>query len=117
MKFLVDAHLPRHLSFLLQHHGYDAVHTLDLEKGNQTSDTEINNISGCEQRVVITKDADFVNSFLLTNLPYKLLLISTGNITNKELSDIFIKNLSKIITALNEYSYIELTRSTLIEHK
>lgn len=91
MKFLIDAHLPRHLSFLLQHHGYDAVHTLDLEKGNQTSETEINNISEYEQRIVITKDADFVNSFLLTKRPYKLLLVSTGNITNKELSLLFVK--------------------------
>jgi len=117
MKFLIDAHLPRHLSFLLQHHGYDAIHTLDLEKGNKTSDTEINNISECEQRIVITKDADFVNSFLLTKRPYKLLLISTGNITNKELSLLFVKNLLVITTAFNEYDYVELTRSTLIEHR
>lgn len=117
MKFLIDAHLPRHLSFLLQHHGYDAVHTLDLEKGNQTSDTEINNISEYEQRIVITKDADFVNSFLLTKKPYKLLLVSTGNITNKELSLLFVKNLLVITTAFNEYDYVELTRSTLIEHR
>ncbi|MDP3010988.1 MAG: DUF5615 family PIN-like protein [Methylococcales bacterium] len=46
---MIDAHLSRHLIFLLQHHGYDAVHTLDLEKGNQTSDTEINKISEYEQ--------------------------------------------------------------------
>ena len=117
MKFLCDAHLPRHLSFLLKYHGYDSIHTLDLSKGNRTTDTEINEISEREQRVVITKDADFVNSFLLTNLPYKLLLISTGNITNKELSDLFVKNLSNIIAALNKYDYVELTRSTLIEHK
>ncbi|MDD1617203.1 MAG: hypothetical protein CG439_2349, partial [Methylococcaceae bacterium NSP1-2] len=94
-----------------------AVHTLDLEKGNQTSDTEINNISEYEQRIVITKDADFVNSFLLTKRPYKLLLVSTGNITNKELSLLFVKNLLVITTAFNEYDYVELTRSTLIEHR
>lgn len=117
MKFLIDAHLPRHLSFLLQYHGYDSVHTLDLPKGNRTTDTEINEMSEREQRVVINKDADFVNSFLLMNLPYKLLLVSTGNITNKELSDLFLKNLLKIISALSEYDYIELTRTTLIEHR
>jgi predicted nuclease of predicted toxin-antitoxin system len=117
MKFLIDAHLPRHLSFLLKHHGYDAIHTLDLANGNRTSDTQINDISEREQRIVITKDADFVDSFLLTKRPYKLLLISTGNITNKELSELFVKNLSTITTALNEYDYVELTRSTLIEHR
>lgn len=117
MKFLVDAHLPRHLSFLLQHHGYDAVHTLDLTNGNRTSDPQINDISEQEQRIVITKDADFVNSFLLTKKPYKLLLISTGNITNKELSELFLTHLSLIATALNQYDYVELTRTALIEHR
>jgi predicted nuclease of predicted toxin-antitoxin system len=117
MKFLIDAHLPRHLSFLLQYHGYDAVHTLDLENGNRTSDTQINDLSEHEQRIVITKDADFVDSFLITKRPYKLLLVSTGNITNKELSALFVKNLLLITTAFNKYDYVELTRSTLIEHR
>jgi predicted nuclease of predicted toxin-antitoxin system len=117
MKFLVDAHLPRHLSFLLKHHGYDAIHTLDLAKGNRTADNQINDISENEQRIVITKDADFVDSFLLTKKPYKLLLVSTGNITNKELSELFIKNLLIITTAFFEYDYVELTRTTLIKHK
>jgi hypothetical protein len=30
MNFLIDAHLPRHLAFLLREYGYDAIHTLDL---------------------------------------------------------------------------------------
>lgn len=117
MKFLVDAHLPRHLSFLLQYNGYDAVHTLDLENGNRTSDNQISDISEREQRIVITKDVDFVDSFLLTQRPYKLLLVSTGNITNKELSELFVKNLLLITTAFKKYDYVELTRSTLIEHR
>jgi predicted nuclease of predicted toxin-antitoxin system len=117
MKFLIDAHLPRYLSLLLQHYGYDAVHTLDLIDGNRTSDSQINTLSEREQRIVITKDADFVNSFLISKRPYKLLLISTGNITNKELKELFIKNLSAIITALAHYHYVELTRTSLIEHQ
>ena len=117
MKFLVDAHLPRHLSFLLKHHGYDTIHTLDLANGNQTSDNEINDISIQEQRIVVTKDADFVNSFLVANKPYKLLLVSTGNIANKYLTELFIKNLLAITTAFLEYDYVELTHNSLIKHK
>lgn len=74
MKFLVDAHLPRRIARRLQEAGHDALHTLDLPDGNRTTGAEINAISLLEQRVVITKDADFVNSFLLKNQPYKLLL-------------------------------------------
>lgn len=81
MKFLVDAHLPRQLAALLLWQGHDAVHTFDLPDGNRTTDKKINELSLTEQRVVITKDADFVNSFLLSLVPYKLRLVSTGNIT------------------------------------
>jgi predicted nuclease of predicted toxin-antitoxin system len=82
MNFLVDAQQPRRLAQRLQEAGHDALHTLDLPAGNRTTDTEINAISLRESRVVITKDADFVNSFLLIHQPYKLLVVSTGNITN-----------------------------------
>jgi predicted nuclease of predicted toxin-antitoxin system len=34
-----------------------------------------------EGRVVVTKDTDFVTSFLLRGVPPKLPLISTGNIS------------------------------------
>src|SRR5687768_13896443 len=78
MKFLVDAQLPRRLVSRFRESGHDALHTLDLSNGNRTTDTEINDLSEREQRVVVTKDADFVNSFHLTGKPYKLLLISTG---------------------------------------
>jgi predicted nuclease of predicted toxin-antitoxin system len=116
MKFLVDAHLPRRLSFLLREAGYDAIHTLDLPDGNRTSDNEINEIAELEERVVITKDADFVNSFLLTRRPYKLLLVSSGNITNADLESLFIPNLRGIVDAFKDYDFIELTRASLLLH-
>ena len=116
MNFLVDAHLPRHLAFLLREHGYDAIHTLDLAAGNRTTDNRINEISEMQRRVVITKDADFVNSFLISKRPYKLLLISTGNISNQELEGLFVRNLPAIVLALTNFDYMELTRTSLIEH-
>jgi len=66
MKFLVDAHLPRRLARSIQAAGHDAIHTLDLPDGNRTTDSQINALCESEQRVLITKDADFVNSFLLS---------------------------------------------------
>jgi len=116
MNFLDDAHLPRHLALLLREHGYDAVHTLDLAEGNRTTDNRINEISEMQRRVVITKDADFVNSFLISKRPYKLLLISTGNISNQELEGLFVRNLPAIVLALTNFDYMELTRTSLIEH-
>lgn len=85
MKFLVDAQLPVRLARFLKASGYDTIHTKDLLKQNATPDTEINAISIQQNRIVITKDSDFVNSCLTVQQPYKLLLITTGNIKNSPL--------------------------------
>jgi predicted nuclease of predicted toxin-antitoxin system len=42
--------------------GCDAVHTLDLPDGNRTTDERINDAANREQRVLVAKDADFVDS-------------------------------------------------------
>lgn len=116
MKFLVDAQLPRRVAVSINAADHDAIHTLDLPDGNNTTDAQINDISETEQRIVISKDADFVNSFLLHQKPYKLLLISTGNITNKELESLFLPQLSEIVKAFEEHRFLELSRESLIIH-
>jgi predicted nuclease of predicted toxin-antitoxin system len=116
MKFLVDAQLPRRLARKLQEFGYDALHTLDLPKGNCTTDTEINDMSIQEHRVVITKDADFVNSFIAQHKPYKLLLVSTGNIKNSELEALFLGKIQQIEDYFATHDYIEIDLSNLIVH-
>ncbi|MFL6209683.1 MAG: DUF5615 family PIN-like protein [Pyrinomonadaceae bacterium] len=116
MKFLVDAHLPRRLGQRLREVGHDVLHTLDLPLGNRTSDTLINELSLREQYIVITKDADFVNSFLLQRKPYKLLLVATGNIKNTELETLFLANLDKIADGFAAFDFIELDRKTVIFH-
>ena len=65
MKFIVDAQLPKLLSDLLNNRGFDSIHTLDLPNKNSTSDKEITEIAFNEKRIVITKDNDFLESFIL----------------------------------------------------
>jgi predicted nuclease of predicted toxin-antitoxin system len=117
MKFLVDAHLPKRLALRLRESDHDVVHTLELPGGNRTTATEINRLSVAEQRVVISKDADFVNSYLLRNKPYKLLLVSTGNISNVELEALFVAHFDDVAAAFKTHSFIELTRDSLILHE
>jgi predicted nuclease of predicted toxin-antitoxin system len=107
VNFLVDAHLPRRIARRLQEAGHDTCHTLDLPNGNQTPDAEINTISLREQGVVITKDADFVNSFSLKHEPYKLLLISTGNIKNADLETLLLTHLSSMVAAFAAYDFLD----------
>ncbi len=84
MKFLVDAQIPKLLSGWLNEKGFHSIHTFELPNKNSTTDDEINKLSFKGKRIVITKDADFLQSFKLNKKPYKLLLITTGNISNEQ---------------------------------
>ena len=103
MNFLIDAQLPRRLTHWLHEAGHDGVHTLDLPLGNRTPDSVVNEISLRERRVVVTKDEDFVDSFLIHRRPYKLLLVSTGNIRNAELELLFHQNIEHIAESFDNY--------------
>lgn len=116
MNFVVDAQLPRRLARALTAVGHDAVHTLDLPKENRTPDAEIIAITLRENRVVVTKDEDFVNSHLLRGVPKKLLLISTGNISNDVLLPLVKANLDAIVAALINHNFVELTATALTIH-
>ena len=109
MKFLIDAHLPKKLADLFKYKGYDAIHTLDLANQNHTKDDEINSLSIEEKRVVITKDLDFVDSLLVSNKPYKLIYLTTGNITNKTLLELFSKNIDQIVNSVKEARLVEIS--------
>jgi predicted nuclease of predicted toxin-antitoxin system len=85
------------------------IHTLDLPKGNRTSDISIAAIADEEGYIVVSKDSDFVISLLLKSTPRRLLQISTGNIPNPELEDL----LSKISNQLSRRSIqVRISRST-----
>jgi predicted nuclease of predicted toxin-antitoxin system len=116
VNFLVDAQLPRRLVFRLRERGHDAIHTLDLPLANKTTDHQINEISIRELRVVATKDSDFVDSLLLRRQPWKLLLMTTGNISNHAVEHILLANLDLIVHGLVTHDYVELSRSAVILH-
>jgi predicted nuclease of predicted toxin-antitoxin system len=114
MKFLVDAQLPRRMVGWLCAAGCDAVHTLDLPLGNRTPDEQVIERADREQRVVVSKDEDFVDSHLLAGRPAKLLLVSTGIISNRELEQLVVPLIPSLIQEFQTNSFIELCRSGLI---
>ncbi len=116
MNFLVDAQLPRRLSRLLESLGHDALHTLDLPEKNRTPDERLRHLASGGQMVLVTKDGDFVDSFLLRGLPPKLLFVTAGNIPNDDLLAIFRANLPLIVNALSAHSFVEIDRSGLTVH-
>lgn len=116
MKFLIDAQLPRRLAGEIRQAGFEAIHTLDLPGGNRTTDQALIVLSITSQAILVTKDSDFVQSFLLKREPWKLLLVSTGNIRNDELISLFQQNLTHVTQAFNTFDFIELNQINLICH-
>jgi predicted nuclease of predicted toxin-antitoxin system len=92
------------------------VHTLDLPQGNCTPDAVINQLSVSEERVVVTKDSDFVDSLIIQGVPYKLLLVSTGNIRNSVLEELFVKHLEAIVAGFADHDFIEIDQTALRFH-
>ncbi len=116
MKFVVDAQLPLRLAEFLREEAHDAIHTLELPQKNLTTDARIIRLSMQQRRVVITKDHDFLDTFLLHRQPYKLLLVTTGNIRNSQLMQIFSDHLRAVTDALKTSHVVELTRDSITIH-
>ena len=114
MKFLVDAQLPKALASLLVEKGFDALHTSQLPNGNDSTDEEIMTLSLRENRIVISKDSDFYNSFTSKREPFKLLHVKTGNIQNSLLIELFDKNFVAISQELENNSVVQISRHFII---
>ncbi len=116
MKLVLDAQLPRRLARELTNAGHDTVHVFDLPLGNRIPDNELAALATLENRIVVTKDADFVASFWLQRVPPKLLLVSTGNISNDALLTIFAANLPTVESAFGQHAFVELSRTAITVH-
>jgi predicted nuclease of predicted toxin-antitoxin system len=81
--------------------------------GNRTPDHDIAALAANEGRVVVTKDSDFVTSFLLRGAPPKLLLISTGNISDDALSRLVAAHLPALESALAKHDFVELSATAI----
>ena len=110
MKFLLDAQLPPSLRQFFADKGYDCIHTLDLDMGNNTPDKTINSISVNEQRILITKDSDFFDSFIIKNEPYKLILVKLGNTSRIELIQFFHDRFDEIIEKIKTEDMVLLSK-------
>jgi len=117
LKWLVDAQLPMRLAVHLRQCGEDVIHTLEMPHGNRTADKEIATTADIEDRVVISKDSDFVDSLIIRRIPRKLLHVTTGNIANDKLVDLFHIHLPAIKAAFGESDLVELHATGLVVHQ
>lgn len=86
-------------------------------KGNLTADTSIADLADTEERIVISKDGDFLKLRILQGRPRKLLMITTGNIVNKELLRLFGLNFATIVKLFASHDVVEMNNQFVIGHK
>lgn len=96
MKFLCDVHISYKIVKYLRSSGFETVHINEILDKWHTKDGDICTYADVNDLIVLTKDADFKNSFLISNTPKKLIKVNLGNISTSVLVDAISKNLQAI---------------------
>lgn len=114
MKVLCDVHISFKIVRFFQRQGIEALHVNDVLEGDTTKDKDICLYADENDLVVMTKDADFQNSFFLLKTPLKLMKINLGNISTQELIQILAQNLPTITDAFQSSPcMVEIDKETM----
>lgn len=81
MNFLIDNQLPRALAIHLRTLGHDCVHVLDLNLST-SDDSEIWEFAKTQDRIVVSKDEDFIFLANRPNETGRLVWVRLGNCRN-----------------------------------
>jgi predicted nuclease of predicted toxin-antitoxin system len=93
MKFLCDVHISYKIVRHIRSLGYEAIHINEILDRWHTKDADICTYADENNLIVLTKDADFKNSFLIRNTPKKLIKVNLGNISTSILRDLISENI------------------------
>ena len=99
MKFVVDNQLPSALAEWVRRRGFDCQHVLDLELGNAT-DSEICRYAEGEERVVISKDEDFLYFAKRPETRIQVIWVRLGNCRTAALLSAFEQSWARIESCL-----------------
>ncbi|MCY7330409.1 MAG: DUF5615 family PIN-like protein [Saprospiraceae bacterium] len=116
LNFIIDTHLPPNLASWLTDRGFDATHPYFLPPGERMTDVEIRQVAIMEGRIIVTKDSDFFEYYLLKGVPPNVLLLEFGNIRNKLLFAQFESHLPLIVQEFEQgaelllFNYGNVTR-------
>jgi predicted nuclease of predicted toxin-antitoxin system len=84
LKFLIDAQLPPALARWISSREHEATHGFDIAM-HPAGDAAIWAFAEKDDRVLISKDEDFVDRWLLSDAPIRLLWIRKGNCSTEAL--------------------------------
>lgn len=115
MKFIVDEQLPQKLATWLRDNGHDAVHADDIpHTAGRLTDVAICKFADMHNCVVITKDEDFWQRYLMMQQPKKLIYVTTGNIKNADLIRLFDNNIHLLLLHITNHSVVEINQRDMI---
>ncbi len=97
MKFLCDVHISYKLAKMLVSLGFDAIHVNEILNKSETKDSDLSKYADQNNFVIISKDADFRDTYFVKRTPKKLIRVMLGNISNHELLRIFRENMDTIV--------------------
>lgn len=117
MKFIIDAQLPYSLKKIINEKNFDSIHAMDLPNKDFSTDKEICEVAKKENRIVITKDYDFIDTHIIKNVPQKLLWITTGNIRNIDLIELFNTNIEDLVKLFEVNNLIEMNNFEIKVHE
>ena len=117
MKFVIDEQLPRKLAFWLHEKGFDSIHADDIpHTAGKLTDVAICKFADTHNRIVITKDEDFWKRYLMMKQPQKLIYLTTGNIKNSDLIQLFDSNIHLLLEYISKHNVIEFNQNGLLVH-
>jgi predicted nuclease of predicted toxin-antitoxin system len=107
--FLIDVNLPKYFSFFNDAH-FIFVADINL----QMSDTEIWDYALKNELIILTKDTDFYNRFLVSSTAPKIIYFQLGNCSLKQLHHYFNGNWERIQSEI-ENSRLIIAKENHIE--
>ncbi len=96
MRFLCDVHISLQVSKRLAEAGFDCIHVNQLPKRWHTPDADIARTADLQDRILITKDADFLGRCIVQRSPRKLIKVNLGNIPTSVLIAHLLGNLEHL---------------------
>lgn len=106
--FLVDVNLPKYFHYFKTD---DFVHVVDIDP--LWTDKEIWEYAIKNNLVILTKDTDFYNRFITSDISPKIVYFKIGNLTLNELHNFFKSNWDFIKEMLLSSKFIVVTKSEI----
>ncbi len=96
MKLLLDANISWRLTSNLKVFFDDCFHVDFVGLNSPASDIDIWNFAKSNDLIIVTNDEDFLNLMNLKGFPPKVILLKTGNQSNKFIEQLLIKHTATI---------------------